>query len=397
MENSFDKYQIAELIFLELKGEIREADKQVLQNWKNESEENQTLYIKIVNENAIKNKISYYNKIDKKNAWTKLSRQLDDKGNVKKINFSEILKYAAVIALPLLIGTYIILNHSSVFPDKEIAVVETISPGTQKAILTTSTNEKIELGQTEKKRIFNFKKATVTDTSQTLTYQNIEVDSKKEIEIAYNKLETPRGGEYTLILSDGTKVFLNAETKLVFPETFHGETREIMLEGEAYFEVSKSETKAFIVKTNEYDIKVYGTSFNVSAYESDINIQTTLVEGSVGINLNNDEIRLTPGEQANFNKINKKLSTKEVDTYVYTAWKDGKFVFANESLEDIMLRLSRWYNTEAVYENEKLKNYHFSGTVNRYNNIDEILDMIALTTNIKFNINDNIIFVEEKK
>ncbi|MFC2137760.1 FecR domain-containing protein, partial [Bacteroidota bacterium] len=396
MKNQIDEYKIAELIFLELNGEITDADKEALYKWINESSDNQELYNKIINENNIKNKIDFYNKLDKQKAWNNLSQQLDEKEKIKNINFPKILKYAAVL-IPLLIGGYILVNYNNSFIEEEITIAETIPPGTQKATLTTSTNEKIELGKTEKKRIFNFKKATVTDTSHTLTYQNIDKETKKEVEIAYNTLETPRGGEYTLILSDGTRVFLNAETKLVFPEIFIENTREVTLEGEAYFEVAKLDSKPFIVKTKKYDVKVYGTVFNVSAYENDINIHTTLVEGSVGINLNNEEIRLIPGEQINYNKEDDEISKKKVDTYVYTAWKEGKFVFEQESLENILNRLSRWYNTEVHFETEKLKNYHFSGTLNRYDNIDEILDMIALTTNIEFKISDNMILVKKKK
>ena len=397
MKNNMDEYKIAELIFLELQENISDADKKVLHNWINESEENTILYQKIITEKNIVNKIGTYNKIDKKAAWSNLNLLIDKKTNVRKINFIKVIKYAAVISIPIIIGAYYLFNNILQSDKNEIAEVHTISPGTQKAILTTSTNNKIELGKTEKKQVFRFSKAVVTDTSQTLTYQKNEEVIEQEVEITYNTLETPRGGEYTLVLSDGTTVYLNAESNLVFPEAFPGESREVTLEGEAYFEVTKSESKPFIVKTNEYDIKVYGTAFNVSAYESDNFTHTTLVEGSVGLTYNKDEIKLEPGEQANLNKTTHEISKKEVDTYVYIAWKDGKFVFANESLENILKRLSRWYNTEAYYEKEKLKNYHFSGTLNRYDNIDEILNMIALTTNIKFKIENQMILVKEKK
>ncbi len=394
MKNQLDEYKIAKLIFLELKGEINEAEKKLLHNWINKSDKNKKLYNKIIDENNIINKVKAYNKINNNDAWEKLAKQLYEKQKIKRISFASLLKYAAIIAIPLLIGGYFLFSNFNQNNNNLIADKQIIIPGTQKAILTTSTNEKIELGKTKRKQIFNFKKATVTDTSETLTYNE---KGKETTEIAFNTLETPRGGEYTLVLSDGTKVYLNAETKLVFPETFAGETREVTLDGEAYFEVAKSETNPFIIKTSEYDIKVYGTSFNVSAYATDLINHTTLVEGSIGITLDDNELKLIPGEQANFNKANNKLSKKEVDTYAYTAWKDGKFVFTNESLDNILTRLSRWYNTEVYFENENLKNYHFSGTLNRYDNIGELLDMIALTTNIKFKIENQMILVKEKK
>ena len=398
MEPKFDPHKIAELIFLELKGELSENERKMLGSWKSESLENLELYNKITNEKTISDKISTYNKVDNQKAWTKLEKKLENTNKTKNIRLHKIFRYAAAACILLLIGSYFLFKQPPQPADKKLArnTTSIIVSGTQKATLTTSKNEIIELGKLSETRMYNLANASVTDTNNTLTYKNIDNDQiEKTSIVAINTLETPRGGEYTIVLSDGTKVFLNAETRLTFPETFSNEMREVTLDGEAYFEVSKSDTKPFVVKTADYNIKVYGTSFNVSAYSSDINNHTTLVEGSVGINtVSGKEVKLIPGEQANYNKKDNKLDKRKVDISVYTAWKDGMFMFDNERLEEIMQKLGRWYNIDATYVSEDLKNKHFSGTLDRYDNISEILNMIALTTNIEFHIDGNIIVVD---
>lgn len=395
---NIDEYRIAELIFLELKEELNETNRKILHDWINESYDNLELYNKIINKNNIVTKIDAYNKIDKKEAWIKLNKKLGKNKKTKRIQLKSILKYAAAASILLLIGSYLLIRKSSLPKDEIKTNSIVILSGTQKATLTTSNNEKIELGELEKRRTFHLTNASVTDTNKTLTFQYKEAEQpEKTPEVAINTLETPRGGEYTLILSDGTRIFLNAETKLIFPDVFTKDKREVILDGEAYLEVTKSETKPFIVKTSEFKIKVYGTSFNVSAYSSDINSHTTLVEGNVGISINTGtEVRLIPGEHAYFDKTDNSLDTRKVDVDVYTSWKDGKFVFDNESLEGIMRKLERWYNVETEYLNRETMNYHFSGTLDRYGEISEVLNMIALTTNIDFKIKGNKIIVNKK-
>lgn len=399
MENNTDQYKIAQLIFLELKGELTEADKEILEKWKSESVENSIYYNKIIDENSIKNKISAYHKIDSEKAWLKLDKELGDFKKTEKIHLNRIIKYVAAACVLFALAGYFFLNQQS-HSDKDIVLTHNvISSGTQKAVLKTSNNQRFELGELKQKNTFQLTNTSATDSNFTLTYQNIEAELLEELsEITINTLETPRGGEYSLILSDGSKVYLNAETKLTFPEIFAQDIREVQLEGEAYFEITKSESKPFIVKTPDYQIQVYGTSFNVSAYPSDNSSRTTLVEGSVGLNTNNgEEIRLSPSEQAFFNKADNSIQTKIVDLRIYTSWKEGKFMFDNESLEDIMQKLGRWYNVETNYLDENLKHSHFTGTLDRQDEIVDILNMIAFTTNIKFNINGNTIEVSKKK
>lgn len=402
MENNLDQYKIAELIFLELKNELSETEKDILDTWKSENPQNLELYNKIIHEDNIVNKINSLNKIDKKKAWNRLDRVLEQKQKTKGIQIKSILKYAAAACIILIIGSYLIFRKPSPGKNEKLVsnTVNTVIPsGTQKATLTTSTNEIIELGKTGEKRNFQLANVSAMDTNNTLIFQQTTAEQPDKVPVnTMNTLETPRGGEYSLVLSDGTRVFLNAETRLTFPEIFTTDSREVILDGEAYFEVTKSETKSFIVKTPDYDIEVYGTSFNVSAYSSDLHSHTTLVTGSVGININTGtEVKLIPGEQAYFDKTNNSLKKKQVDTYLYTSWKEGKFMFDNETLEEIMRKLERWYNIETEYLNEEIMRFHFSGTLDRYDEISDILNLIALTTRIEFNIKGNVIYINKKE
>ncbi|MGD2034339.1 MAG: FecR family protein [Bacteroidales bacterium] len=399
MNKNIDQYKIAELIFLELKDELSAAERDILDEWKRENPGNLDLYHKIVDENNIISKMNVYNKLDKKKAWTRLDKELEKNRETTGIRFKSVLRYAAAASILLLIGSYLLLKQLSPSQDEAPVRGAVILSGTQKATLTTSDNEKIELGRVEQSRVYHLANASVTDTNSTLTYLDKETDrTEKPSEVAVNTLETPTGGEYRLILSDGTKVFLNAETKLIFPEIFSKGTRAVKLEGEAYFEVAKSENKPFVIETPDYQIKVYGTSFNVSAYSSDKISRTTLVEGNVVINDNTGyEVRLSPGEQVCFDKEDNSLKTRKVDTHIYTSWKEGKFMFDNETLGEIMIKLERWYDVETYYLNEEIRNRHFSGTLDRYNEISDILNKIALTTRIEFNIKGNTIYVNKRK
>lgn len=399
MENIKDPYKIADFIYRDLRGELGDAEKAWFNDWKNEHPDNLRLYDTIIDENNIRNKISEYGRSGTGEAWKRLEKQLPTREKIIRRNFKVILRYAAAACIALLIGIYFLIKPFSKNVEEKVAESPIIESGTQKATLTTTNHEKIILGESGESQTFRLENTMVKDTNNTLTYQQSEELPVNGIsQIALNTLETPRGGEYTLILSDGTRVFLNAETRLTFPEVFGEEKREVVLDGEAFFEVADSKTRAFIVKTADYEVMVYGTSFNVSAYPSDESSHTTLVQGSVGINTQaGTKIQLIPGEQACYNKTTQSLKTRKVDTHIYTAWKEGKFVFDNEPLEDIMKKMERWYNVDISYQNEEIKQRHFTGSLGRYDDIDEILNIMSMTTQIEFKTEKNKIYVSRKE
>ena len=190
-------------------------------------------------------------------------------------------------------------------------------------------------------------------------------------------LTTPRGKDYKVTLADGTKVWMNAESKLVFPKTFTGKTREVLLHGEAYFEVAKDAKQPFIVKTDYFETKVLGTSFNIRAYsERDANV--VLIEGSVSLlaNKKNNGIILSPNQQALLNAGKGQFNVREVDTYPYTQWRDGFFYFDDTPMIEIMQELGRWYNVNIIFEEAKYMNTHLHFVAERSLPLTEIIRYI---------------------
>ena len=236
----------------------------------------------------------------------------------------------------------------------------------------------------------------LNDSLNGLNYANARVQEKDEkIEPVFNTLRIPVGGYYRLTLADGTKVWLNSKTELRYPVTFNGEERKVFLTGEAYFEVTHDEGHPFIVSTDNMNVKVYGTEFNVNTYQKGV-IQTTLVNGKVGIRVNSTgkEVILKPNQMAEFEEQSGTVQVKDVDPYAYIAWRNGEFVFERETIEEIMERLSRWYDVKVFYTNESVKQKRFTGVIDRYDDIEQVLRLIEGPATLRFEVKGNTVTVQ---
>jgi ferric-dicitrate binding protein FerR (iron transport regulator) len=207
-------------------------------------------------------------------------------------------------------------------------------------------------------------------------------------------LTTPLGGTYSVMLSDGTKVWLNAGSELRYPSLFQGGTRTVSLSGEAYFEVATDVNHPFIVKTSGQDIKVLGTEFNVEAYTDDAEIITSLIKGKVQVEAGGKNLVLDPGQQSLWNKQDRLDINPDADIAQAVAWKNGYFRFDKADIQSIMTQLARWYNIRVVYE-PGLKNQYFGAIMNRNNNISQILDMLSATGEIHFKVEGNVVMVKQ--
>ena len=198
-------------------------------------------------------------------------------------------------------------------------------------------------------------------------------------------------------MSDGTKVWLNAETQLRILTAFVGTERRVFLKGEAYFDVTKNDKQPFIVETDLGEVKVYGTQFNVKFYPEEKEIKATLVEGNIGFKSEEvAELKIKPGYQLRLVEGAKKPEVKPVKIYNEIAWKNRMFCFESERLESIMLKLERWYNVDIIFEDSGLKKFKFSGNLNRYDNIDKILHFFEEVFDVKFAVEENTIKVMRK-
>jgi transmembrane sensor len=298
---------------------------------------------------------------------------------------------AASILFILLAGLFSdeILNKNKI--DKVAIVQSTIQPGRNKAILITSDGKQTYLEDSQDSLIsVQSQMRVLRDKSNRLIYQKGEsINPDQKIE--FNTLVTPRGGQYELVLSDGTKVWMNADSRLKYPVSFIGKERVVELSGEAYFEVKKMSGMPFRVVSDKKTIEVLGTHFNVHAYPEDL-YRTTLLEGSVRLKYGSGlPTLLTPGEQATLN-ANQEFHVTRVSTKDAIAWKNGIFLFKNEPLRSVMRQISRWYDIEYVFQGN-LDQKRLGGTVSRYTDIKDLLKTIELTESIHFKIDGRRITV----
>lgn len=225
-----------------------------------------------------------------------------------------------------------------------------------------------------------------------LDYSEASITGDEEV---FNTLKVPVGGFYTLQLEDKTKVWINSLTVLRFPVAFTEKVRKVYLEGEAYFEVAHCDSLPFVVVTDELEVKVYGTEFNVNAYKN-TRTKVVLVDGSVGVRVPalGKEIGLQPNQMAEYARGMGTLQISEVEPYPHIAWKDGEFVFDCETVEEIMERLARWYDIRVFYANEVVKRQMFSGIINRFERIEEILRLIEEVAIVRFEVKGNTVVVK---
>ena len=395
--NDFTTYnEIARLIKAEIRGELNSSDNQLLIDWIAASAENRSLYIRIKNSTNYAEWASAVQNIDVERQWGKVLPII--KRNQKIYLYKKILGYAAAMILPVLLagGIYWYSNDFSKKVGISSILVSQIRPGSQKAILTLNNGESIVLDSSTNKVIQEKDGTLIERGNGKLNYAK---SSKGEtIHPIFNILRIPRGGEFTLLLSDGTRVHLNAMSNFKYPVRFGGNKREVELSGEAFFEVTKDKSRPFVIRTAGMNVEVLGTTFNLNAYENNEKIVTTLVEGSVKINsqITHESRLLSPDEQATFDVSNGQTEIKKVDVNLYTAWKDGNLIFYDARLEDIMTTLSRWYSANVLYRSSSVKDIRFSGNLNRYGDINQILDIISSTGKITIEIDKNTILFSKK-
>ena len=268
---------------------------------------------------------------------------------------------------------------------KTIQVAEKVYKGKRGATLTIASGKVYDLTQTEIHLETPQGTQVVNDTLNMLAYQvnspanpqNQQIQGSQIIKPSYHTVQTPAGGDYNVVLTDGTRIWLNCESTLRFPEQFEeGKPREVFLEGEGFFQVVHAEGWPFVVHTKDMKVQVTGTRFNVKSYPTEDIVHTTLVEGSVWASADKSKVLLKPSEQFRLDRTTGKTSVQEVDTDLYTGWINGMFVFRNQRMEDVMNDLIRWYKVTVFYTNPEAKEIRISANLNKYENIDDLLEII---------------------
>jgi len=256
-----------------------------------------------------------------------------------------------------------------------------VKPGGDKAILTLADGSVIDLTERATGEIASQGGMVVTKTEDGQLVYHLENEGLNS-EIAYNSIATPRGGQFAVVLPDGSRVWLNADSKLKYPASFKGDSRTVELIGEGYFEVERDEKRPFRIKSKDQVVTVLGTKFNINSYEDESFMRTTLLEGSVQVEKGQQSLILKPGEQA---RVKESIQVAKVNTLHSMAWKNGDFIFRNESIRDIMRQVSRWYDVEIEYQggNESLR---FGGIVSRAKDLSAVLTMLEKTGQVKFEV-----------
>lgn len=381
---------IALLIAKERLNTLNKSETEELKQWLSEDPANRSLYEKLKKQNPIP-AFRTYQQIQTTQGLQKYRKRYRSHSVRLPIRWMS----AAAIGLLLIgVGIHLLVR----IPPETVRVVN-IQPGASKAVLIMADGQVKELEETKETETIELTGVTVRNSGDEIRYTPRPGDSLaiSQFSREHNILKTPTGGEYKLILSDGTRVWLNSQSILRYPVNFTDKERLVYLEGEAYFDVAYDDKCPFIVNTRtEVNVQVLGTAFNIRAYPDEAQIETVLEQGSVKMWQYSNSVTLVPGTKGVFNKNNGEFSTQEVNTELYTAWYKGQYVFEEETIENILTRLSRWYDIHVFFADQKARNMVFSGSIRKYGTIHQFLQAVEMTGGIRFQVKGNTIIVSSQ-
>ncbi len=341
----------------------------------------QDVYKELSDRGYLKKQFMEYEKYSSQKAYREFKERRGHSGRIRIVRWVAVVAAVWVLAL----GVTLWMTFGKKENVAPLPVASKIIPaGEKKATLTLADGTEVHVEEITAQ--------ILQEKGMNIEYRNGEIvyhkSEEETTEVVYNKLEVPRGGECMIKLDDGTKVWVNAETKLKYPVVFVGDRREVVLEGEAFFDVAKNE-KPFIVKTSFGDVRVLGTAFGISAYASEPESYTTLVRGKVSVEREGIKpVVILPGEQVVTFKDGKMIK-QEVDVEEFVGWKDGIYVFKEKSLGEIMKTLERWYNISVDFQEKSLVDLPFTGNLKRYDDINVFFDALTRTGDMKYRVKGN--------
>ena len=385
-------FYIANIIARHLSGEITHEESVQLESWRKEDSAHEALFQKICSKENLKKHVEKGVSFDVATGWLEVQKRIRKSNNRERM--MKILRYAAAVLVPVFfVGItlkYTDYDHSS---DKSVLITQPILPGAAKAILTLDNGETINLNKETADALRKIEGTHIQVDSTTLNYRLAQSTSARPKPV-YNKVEIPRGGEYALVLSDGTKVHLNSMSSLRFPVAFTTGKREVELQGEAYFEVSKNKEKPFIVKTTKGDVEVLGTKFYISAYATTDVFETSLIEGKVKVHTAYEDMTLYPKDKAVLE--NGLLTRKQIDDMDTYRWRDGLYCFKNLSFDDVLKQFEIYYDIRFVKENPQIANPKLNGKFRLIDGVDYALRVLQREVGFSFRRDDeaNVIYLK---
>lgn len=367
-------------------GNISEADSRTLQSWINTAPENRETFEKYLRLVKMHRMVKGAEEIRDAEAWKRLSATMAAK-KIRRIR-QRVAAVAAVVLLFLGIGLGFLESREETVP---LGSNIHILPGTTKATLVLANGTQLDLTRNDLREVQEQGALIKNDTTVGLQY---ELNHQKMEEPVWHTVKVPVSGEYHFTLSDGTRVWLNSESEITFPVSFVGGSREVVVKGEAYFEVKSDKAHPFIVHAKEVDIEVVGTKFNVAAYEDSHRVVTTLAEGRVNVEMSGQVVGLSPDEQVSVDLKSGKMAKNSVSVSTNISWIQGIFEYENMTLEEITTQLSRWYGVDFIFSAAEFKTRRFTGVVKKYDELNNVLKIIEKTTNVSFMINGKDIAVK---
>lgn len=367
-----------ELLHTYFRGEATPEEEKQIMDWAESSPENYQEYLK---ERKIWNAILMYS----------VNPTIKATATHKRL-FLSLYKYAAIAVIAFGVGFYTLHNRN--VPGDFLSHLSPMD--ISEPVLLQNNQKYIALGA--ESFSLNEQKGIVKNnhTNKLLSYHQEDASrgfsfGKKR---ADNRLLVPQGQTYKLALADGTNVMLNAESELTFPSEFDTDRREVFLKGEAFFQVTHNEKAPFIVHTDQLDVQVLGTTFNVSGYNNENMLKVTLVEGSIRIHQQGDSVKIRPNEQYNYNKNTREKRVQTVDTELFTSWVNDEYIFKDTTLDEIFNRINHWYMFDVTYESPSLKEKRFFLTIGRDASLDQIIQIINSTEEVCIEKKDNHIVVK---
>ena len=388
MKSFKDTFRIAKVLASLFSRSATPGEENDYQDWIAKSPENEEIAKQVLDPTNYEKNKQLLSEFPTREAWEKITPLLGENYSINPF-WKKGWLYAAIIILLLVPASYLIY-HNSIATDE----FEEIAPGRKGADLILADGNTLNISLDAYNKLEHSMQVFIIN-KEGINYQTPK--NRPQIKERTNTLLTQQGMECNITLSDGTKIHLNAQSRLTYPVCFSGENRVVHVEGEAYFDIVHDSEHPFIVQTPNTSIQVTGTSFNVRAYNDEPIESTTLVSGAIKINCGKEEIDLTPNQQFVYDKKSHQTSLSDVNTELYTSWKSGAFIFMNVPLDNIMSYLSKWYGFSYSFDDADTKDIRIGAYLNRYESMNPIIDMIKSLNLVDIKQKGSVLHISKKQ
>ena len=383
------EYKIAALIQRYVSGNATEEERNEVERWMAESEEHGVLMEKFRSDVFLQEQLAEHDIFDVEVAFKRFRKSKREKE--RRLLVYRVAGVAAVLLVVLGVAVYSWIRKET-GPENMAQLVEVLSPGSSRATLILAGGKEVHLNDSMHLEIKEQMAMIKVKGDEVYYSEDAEYADSSDLQPSINKVVTSRGGEYKLVLSDGTKVWLNADSRFEFPSKFVGQERCVYVEGEVYFEVAKDVSHPFVVTTKQAKVRVLGTSFNVRAYPDEI-YRTTLLEGCVEVLYKKDVVKVQPHEQWILDEGVGRVAP--VNVRMAASWKNGSFAFDDEPLLNVFQELERWYDVHVFIANEEIREMKFTGIFPRYANMDKVLNIVELATGVSCKVSNRTIVISK--